>query len=72
MQYCRMQDKSTVQRLVQQRTGRDIEEHLRELYVEKRLTDREIADLLGVHRLTVSEWRRAFGINRTQRTAALA
>jgi hypothetical protein len=65
-------DKSTVQRLVQLRTGRDLEEHLRELYVERRLTDQEIAGLLGVHRMTVGEWRREFGIDRSARTASLA
>lgn len=65
-------DKSNVQKLVQARTGRDLEEHLRELYIEKRLTDQEIADLLLVNRMTVGEWRRQFGIDRTQRTAALA
>jgi len=65
-------DKSTVQRLVQARTGRPLEEHLRELYIERRLTDQEIAGLLGVHRMTISAWRRDFGIDRSERKAALA
>jgi transcriptional regulator with XRE-family HTH domain len=64
--------KSTVQRMVQERTGRDIESHLRELYVARRLTDQEIASLLGISRVTVGEWRRQFGIDRTERKAALA
>lgn len=65
-------DKSTAQRLVQARTGRDLGDHLRELYVERRLTDREIAQLLGVARSTVRQWRGEFGIDRSQRTAVLA
>lgn len=60
-------DKTTVQKLVQQRTGRDLGEHLRELYVDRRLTDREIAQALGVHRMTIVEWRKAFGISRADR-----
>jgi transposase-like protein len=58
--------------LVQLRTGRDVEEHLRELYVERRYSDREIADLLGVHQNTVRNWRRAFGIGPEARTTALS
>lgn len=65
-------EKSTVQRLVQLRTGRPIEEHLRELYIDKRLTDQEIADAWGVHRMTVAAWRREFGIDRSDRKTALA
>jgi len=67
-----MADKSTVQRMVQARTGRDIEEHLRELYVERRHSDQEIADAWGVHRMTISMWRREFGIDRADRKTVLA
>lgn len=63
-----MPDKSTVQRLVQERNGRDLAEHLRELYVERRFTDQEIADAWGVNRMTIVDWRKQFGIDRTQRT----
>lgn len=61
--------KSTVQKLVQQRNGRDLAGHLRELYVDRRLTDQEIGDAWGVHRMTIVQWRKQFGIDRSQRTA---
>lgn len=60
-------DKTTVQKLVQARTGREVEEHLRELYVEKRWTDQEIAAHLGVKRTTVAGWRGQYGISRADR-----
>lgn len=77
LQICKMHgmtaaSKSTVQKLVQARTNRDLAEHLRELYVDRRWTDQEIADHLGVHRMTISAWRREFGIDRSERKAALA
>lgn len=58
--------------MVEERTGRSLEQYLRELYVDRRLTDQEIGDLLGVHRMTVSAWRSQFGIDRSGRKAALA
>lgn len=67
-----MDDKSLAQQLVEVRTGRPIEEHLRELYVERRYTDQEIADLLGVARSTIRTWRAEYGIDRSERKAALA
>jgi transposase len=66
-----MPDKTTAQHLVQARTGRDLEEYLRELYVAKRWTDAEIAALLGVSRSTVRTWRGELGIERSERTAEL-
>ena len=63
---------TTVQKLLQTGNGgRDLSEYLRELYVDRRLTDQEIAGLLGVHRMTVNTWRKQFGIARSDRKAAL-
>jgi DNA-binding XRE family transcriptional regulator len=61
--------KSATRILVQQRTGRELPELLRELYVEKRHTQQEIAQALGVHRMTVAEWLAEFGISRDDRPA---
>jgi hypothetical protein len=60
---------SDLQLLVQERTGRDIETLLRELYVEKRHSDQEIADAFSrainadMTRATVQQWRERFGIS---------
>ena len=61
------QSKSHAKELVRERTGRDVDELLRELYVEKRHGQREIAKALGVHRMTVSLWLREYGITREDR-----
>lgn len=66
--------KTTLQLLVQERTGRPVEELLRELYVEKRLTDQEIAAALEatgvpVTRGAVQQWREQFEITAEQRVA---
>ena len=53
--------------LVRLRTGRDPQELVRELYVERRLSDREIAEAIGVDRVTVNKWRAAWGIRREDR-----
>ena len=64
---------SATRELVRLRTGRDdLEAHLRELYVERRYADREIAELFGVDRTTVVKWRKDFGIGRGDRTVALS
>ncbi len=44
-----------------------IEKVLRELYLEKRHSDQEIADSLGVNRVTVTKWRKRWGIRRDDR-----
>lgn len=62
-----MVDKSHAQVLVEVRTGRQLPDLLRELYVDKRHSDREIADALDVDRVTVNRWRRDYGIRRTDR-----
>ena len=64
-----MSGESSTKQLVRLRTGRDLQEHLRELYVERRYADREIAELFGVDRTTVVKWRKEFGIGREARTA---
>lgn len=67
--------KTPLQLLVQERTGRDIEALLRELYVDKRYSDQEIADAFAaaigdgdlLTRGTVQQWRERFGIARDAR-----
>lgn len=67
--------KSPLQLLVEERTGREIEGLLRELYVDRRHSDREIAEALqaeipgNVTRSTVKQWRQEFGITRDERPA---
>lgn len=53
--------------LVRERTGRDVEELLRELYLERRHTQQEVADALGVSRPIVLAWLRRYGISRDDR-----
>lgn len=64
--------KTPLMRLVQERTGRDIETLLRELYVEKRHSDREIAEALGLERATVQQWRERYGISSDDRPPVAA
>lgn len=64
--------KTPLQLLVQERTGRDIETLLRELYVEKRHSDQEIAIAFGVTRASVQQWRARYGINRDDRAPVAA
>ena len=61
--------KSHAKALVRERTGRDVADLLRELYVERRHDQGEIAEALGVHRLTVGLWLREYGITREDRPA---
>lgn len=61
--------KSYAQEAVHQRIGRPLDEALRELYVERRHSQQEIADALGVSRSLVREWLADFGINRDDRPA---
>lgn len=69
--------KSHAQLLVEERTGREIHELLRELYVDKRHSQQAIANALStngapVSRGVVSQWLREFGISRDDRaTVAL-
>lgn len=59
--------KSRAEQVVEQRTGRDLPGLLRELYVDKRHTQEEIAQALGVHRVTINQWLAAFGVSRDDR-----
>lgn len=66
--------KSRAQLLVESRTGRQIEALLRDLYVDRRHSQQEIADALSangapVSRALISEWLRDFGIRRDDRPA---
>ncbi len=61
--------KSYAKQLVQERTGRALEDLLRELYVDKRHTQEEIATALGVGRMTIATWLREYGITRDDRPA---
>jgi DNA-binding CsgD family transcriptional regulator len=42
------------------------------LYIQGRHTDREIAEALGLHRVTVTRRRLALGVTRKDRPAAVA
>lgn len=44
-----------------------LERVIREQYVIKRHSDREIAEALGVDRVTVTKWRHRWGIHRADR-----
>lgn len=44
-----------------------IETVVRDLYLDKRHSDQEIADALGVNRVTVTKWRKRWGISRDDR-----
>ena len=61
--------KSHAKELVRRTTGREVPDLLRELYVEKRHSQGEIADALGVHRMTVGQWLAEYGITREDRAA---
>lgn len=61
--------KSHAKELVRRTTGRDVDDVLRELYVVKRHSQEEIAEALGVHRMTISVWLREYGISRDDRRA---
>lgn len=49
------------------RTGREVDELLRELYLGKRYSQQEIADALGVSRSLVMDWLNQYGIRREDR-----
>ena len=52
------------QELVTLRTGRSVPELLRDLYVERRLSQANIAEELGISRNTVAMWLREHKITR--------
>lgn len=53
--------------LVLERTGREVPDLLRELYVERRHSQQGIADALGVTRHQVYVWLGRYGISREDR-----
>lgn len=62
--------KSYAKEMVRRSTGRDdIEVLLRELYIDQRHTQAEIARALGVGRMAVNAWLREYGITREDRPA---
>lgn len=63
--------RSYPQQIVEGAHGRDVAEILQELYIDRRWTDTEIGEYLGVSRTTVIKWRRQFAIDRADRRATL-
>ena len=61
--------KSYAKEMVRRTTGREPEDLLRELYVERRHSQQEIAIALGIGRMTVSQWLAEYGISRDDRPA---
>ena len=61
--------KSRAEQVVERRTGRPLPDTLRDLYIDQRATQDEIAATLGVHRVTVTKWLRIHGITRDDRPA---
>jgi len=59
--------KSYAEEVVRMRTGREVPELLRELYVDQRHTQQEIANALGVSRMAVNGWLARYGISRDDR-----
>jgi DNA invertase Pin-like site-specific DNA recombinase len=61
--------KSYAKELVRRQTGREVADVLRELYLDKRHTQQEIADALGVSRMAIGAWLAEYGISRDDRPA---
>lgn len=64
-----MDDNPATPNAVTDGTEGHIERVIRELYVDRRHSDQEIADALGVNRVTVTKWRRRWDIRRDDRPA---
>lgn len=62
-------NRTHAQSLVTLRTGKPVEDVLRDMYLERRLSQAEIAAELGITRVTVAMWLREFGIERPDITA---
>jgi predicted transcriptional regulator len=57
-------NRTHAQALVSLRTGKPVEEVLRDLYLGQGLSQAAIAAELGITRITVAMWLREFGIER--------
>ena len=57
---------------VRLRTGRDPDELVKELYVEKRYSQQEIATALGVSRSLIAKWLGDQGLGRDDRDPLVA
>lgn len=62
-----MPAKSYAQEVVRKSTGRDVGELLRELYVDQRRSQEEIAKALNVSRGAIVAWLTEYGISRDDR-----
>jgi DNA-binding XRE family transcriptional regulator len=62
-----MSRKGYAQKAVRLSTGREVDELLRELYVEKKYSQEEIARSLGVSRGAIVAWLNEYGISRDDR-----
>lgn len=62
-------NKSYAQEAVRGRLQKPLDQALRELYIERRHSQQEIADALGVSRTLIREWLADFGITRDDRPA---
>ena len=60
------------QQLITLRTGREVPDLLREMYVGRSMSQADIAADLGIARMTVAMWLREYGINRDDRAEATA
>jgi predicted XRE-type DNA-binding protein len=61
------QRKSWSQQVVTLRTGREVPELLRELFIDQRRSQSEIAQALGVSRAQIAYWLRQEGISAADR-----
>ena len=51
-----LQDKTLLMKWIEFEKGKKLEDILHELYIEKRLSIREVAEKLGIHYHTVNSW----------------
>lgn len=63
------QRKDYAKEAVAARTGREVGELLRDLYIDRRHSQEEIAGALDVSRSLVAQWLREYGITRDDRPA---
>ena len=63
--------KSHAQQVIEQQIGEPIEVALERLYVEREMTQAQVASALGVSRQTVIKWLQDFGVE-TRRTDPVA